>query len=258
MRSSFLPLLFCLAVASVNPASSAAAEPVTLLIAAAASLRPVFENELMPRYEKTHPGVTLQGTFDASGKLQTQIENGLAADLFISASPKQMQALSAKQFIRLESVFDLLENRIVLILPAASRLNLASFEDLAKVKGVVALGDPASVPAGQYAREALTSLGIWDQVAARASFGTNVTEVLHWVAEGSAEAGIVYQTDAAREPRVNAVAEAPAGSLRNPVIYPAGILSGGRHLPEAEAFAKFLRSPEAAALFRQYGFTPCD
>lgn len=255
MRKIFLPLLVCLAGIYGNCVS--AAEPVTLLVAAAASLRPAFENDLIPLYEETHPGVSVRGTFDASGKLQTQIENGLAADVFMSAAPKQMRALLDKDLIRPDSVADILENRIVLIVPAASRLDLKSFRDLARLKGVVAIGDPASVPAGQYAREALASLGIWEQVAAKASFGTNVTEVLHWVAEGSAEAGIVYQTDAAWEPRVKVVAEAPEGSLKDKVIYPAGVLSGSKHPAEAEAFARFLRSPEAAARFGKYGFTPC-
>ena len=121
----------------------------------------------------------------------------------------------------------------------------------------VALGDPDSVPAGQYAKEALTSLNLWDEVSAKASFGTNVTEVLNWVAEGSAEAGVVYATDAAaRAEDVEVKAEAPEGSLAKPVIYPVGILERTEHSAEAEAFLEFLQSDEAGEIFKEYGFTP--
>ena len=229
---------------------------VTLLIAAAASLEYSMEEKLIPLFEEQNPGVKVEGSYDSSGKLQTQIEEGMEADLFFSAATKQMNALTEEEYIKEDSEKKLLENKIVAIVPKDSDLEINSFEDLVKAD-TIALGDPASVPAGQYAREALTSLDLWDAVSAKASFGTNVTEVLNWVAEGSADAGVVYATDAAaRAEDVEVKAEAPEGSLEKPVIYPEAILERTEHSEEAEAFLTFLQSEEAGEIFEEYGFTP--
>lgn len=231
------------------------AEPVNLLIAAAASLEYSMEDELIPMFEEQNPGITVEGTYDSSGKLQTQIEEGLDADVFFSAATKQMDALAEEGLIEESSVKDLLENKIVLIVLKGQEGNYSKFEDIANAS-TVALGDPASVPAGQYAQEALGNLGLWDAVSAKASFGTNVTEVLNWVAEGSADAGVVYATDAAtKEDAVSVVAEAPADSLAEPVIYPVGLVENSTKKDAAEKFMEFLNSDDAAAVFEKYGFT---
>ena len=231
------------------------AEPVNLLIAAAASLEYSMEDELIPMFEEQNPGITVEGTYDSSGKLQTQIEEGLDADVFFSAATKQMDALAEEGLVEENSVKDLLENKIVLIVLKGQEGNYSKFEDIANAS-TVALGDPASVPAGQYAQEALGNLGLWDAVSAKASFGTNVTEVLNWVAEGSADAGVVYATDAAtKEDTVSVVAEAPADSLAEPVIYPVGLVENSTKKDAAEKFMEFLSSDDAAAVFEKYGFT---
>ena len=231
------------------------AEPVNLLIAAAASLEYSMEDELIPMFEEQNPGITVEGTYDSSGKLQTQIEEGLDADVFFSAATKQMDALAEEGLVEESSVKDLLENKIVLIVLKGQEGNYSKFEDIANAS-TVALGDPASVPAGQYAQEALGNLGLWDAVSAKASFGTNVTEVLNWVAEGSADAGVVYATDAAtKEDTVSVVAEAPADSLAEPVIYPVGLVENSTKKDAAEKFMEFLSSDDAAAVFEKYGFT---
>ena len=224
-------------------------EETEILVAAAASLEYAYEEELIPMFEEENPGVTVKGTYDSSGKLQTQIEEGLEADVFMSAATQQMDALTEEGFVDGESVTDLLENQIVLITSAENELGLAEFTDITKAD-TIAIGDPASVPAGQYAQEALTSLGIWDEVLAKSSLGTNVTEVLNWVAEGSAQAGIVYATD-----NVKVIAQAPEGSLAEPAIYPVGLVSASAHQEEAQAFLDFLQSDEAMAVFEAYGFT---
>lgn len=235
--------------------ASDGAEPVKILIAAAASLEYALEDHLIPMFEEAYPQITVEGTYDSSGKLQTQIEEGLEADLFFSAAAVQMDALLEKGFIQEDTVTELLENKIVLIAAKGEEDKFTSFEDIVKAE-TPALGDPASVPAGQYAREALTNLGLWEEVCAKASFGTNVTEVLNWVAEGSAQAGIVYATDAAvKKDRVIQVTEAPEGSLAEPVLYPAAVVKNSRHREEAQAFLDFLGSDEAAGIFRGYGFT---
>lgn len=229
-------------------------EETEILVAAAASLEYAYEEELIPMFEEENPGVTVKGTYDSSGKLQTQIEEGLEADVFMSAATQQMDALTEEGFVDGESVTDLLENQIMLITSAENELGLAEFTDITKAD-TIAIGDPASVPAGQYAQEALTSLGIWDEVLAKSSLGTNVTEVLNWVAEGSAQAGIVYATDAATTDNVKVIAQAPEGSLAEPAIYPVGLVSASAHQEEAQAFLDFLQSDEAMAVFEAYGFT---
>ena len=152
-----------------------------------------------------------------------------------------------------DSIVDLLENKIVLITPTGIESTVTSFEEIGNAASI-ALGDPESVPVGQYAQEALTNLGLWDSIQPKVSFGTNVTEVLNWVAEGSADVGIVYATDAATTDRVTVVAEAPEGSLATPVIYPVGIVGASQQKEAAQLFLEFLQSDEAMAVFEKYGF----
>ena len=235
--------------------TEASGEGVEILVAAAASLKNAYEEELIPMFEEQNPGVTVTGTYDSSGKLQTQIEEGLEADVFMSAATTQMDALNEEGMIASDTITNLLENKIVLIVPSSSELGLASFEDIAKAESI-ALGDLASVPAGQYAQEALTNLGIWDSIQDKVSFGTNVTEVLNQVAAASADAGIVYATDAASmADQVTVIAEAPEGSLAEPVIYPVAVVANSAHPDEANAFVDFLKTDEAMAVFESYGFS---
>ena len=244
------------AEASSEAASSEAEtsqEPVTILIAAAASLEYSLRDELIPMFQEQYDYITVEGTYDSSGKLQTQIEEGLPADLFFSAAQKQMDALNEQGLMDSDSIVDLLENKIVLITPTGIESTVTSFEEIGNAASI-ALGDPESVPVGQYAQEALTNLGLWDSIQPKVSFGTNVTEVLNWVAEGSADVGIVYATDAATTDRVTVVAEAPEGSLATPVIYPVGIVGASQQKEAAQLFLEFLQSDEAIAVFEKYGF----
>ena len=234
---------------------AASGEPVTILVAAAASLEYSYKDELIPMFTEKYPWITVEGTYDSSGKLQTQIEEGLEADVFMSAATKQMNALKDESLIDADSIVDLLENKIVLIAPAGSEPAAKSFETVTDA-ATIAVGDPESVPVGQYSKEAFTNLGIWDAVAAKASLGTNVTEVLNWVAEGSADVGVVYATDAATTDKVQVVAEAPEGSLEKKVVYPVGIVSASQHKDAARLFVEFLQSDEALTVFEEYGFTP--
>ena len=230
----------------------------SILVAAAASLKNAYEEELIPMFEEQYPGVTVKGTYDSSGKLQTQIEEGLEADVFMSAAKKQMKALDEEGMIDSDSIVDLLENKIVLIVPTGSDKGIQSFENIVKADSI-ALGDPASVPAGQYSEEALTNLGLWDQIQDKTSFGTNVTEVLNQVAAGSADAGIVYATDAASmEDQVEVVAEAPEGSLKTRVIYPVAVVKDSANTEMAANFVEFLTTDEAMKVFEAYGFSKAE
>ena len=230
----------------------------SILVAAAASLKNAYEDKLIPMFEEQYPGVTVEGTYDSSGKLQTQIEEGLEADVFMSAATKQMKALDEEGMIASDTIVNLLENKIVLIVPAGSDSKIDSFEKIGDAESI-ALGDPESVPAGQYAKEALTNLNVWDSIQDKVSFGTNVTEVLNQVAAASADAGIVYATDAAsKADQVTVVAEAPEGSLEKKVIYPVAVVKATTHEDAAKAFVDFLQTPEAIAVFESYGFVAAE
>lgn len=240
---------------ATTEAAQATGEETEILVAAAASLKNAYEKELIPMFQDKYPGVTVKGTYDSSGKLQTQIEDGLEADVFMSAATKQMTALDEEGMIASDTITNLLENKIVLIVPTGSDSKLAKFEDIENAESI-ALGDPASVPAGQYAEEALTNLGIWDKIQDKVSFGTNVTEVLNQVAAASADAGIVYATDAASmADKVEVVAEAPEGSLAKKVIYPVAVVKNTAHEEQAKNFVEFLKTDEAMKVFEAYGFT---
>ena len=230
----------------------------SILVAAAASLKNAYEDELIPMFEEQYPGVTVEGTYDSSGKLQTQIEEGLEADVFMSAATKQMKALDEEGMIASDTIVNLLENKIVLIVPTGSDSKIDSFEKIGDAASI-ALGDPESVPAGQYAKEALTNLNVWDSIQDKVSFGTNVTEVLNQVAAASADAGIVYATDAAsKADQVTVVAEAPEGSLEKKVIYPVAVVKATAHEDAAKAFVDFLQTPEAIQVFKSYGFVAAE
>ena len=224
-------------------------------LAAAASLKNAFDNDLIPMFEEKYPGVKVTPTYASSGDLQTQIENGLEADVFMSAANKQMNALVDEGLIDNDTNVQTLENKVVLIVPADSDANISSFEDLKDIDGNIAIGDPESVPAGQYAKESLTNLGIWDAVEPKLSLGTDVTAVLNQVAQGSAECGIVYATDAKSTDDVKVICEAPEDSLDTPVIYPIAVLKNSPDSEGAHAFVDFLQTPEAQDVFVEYGFT---
>lgn len=251
-----LLVVFSLSGCSKNEtAPEASAEPeTTILVAAAASLKNCMDKEIIPMFTEKRPNIKVNATYDSSGKLQTQIEEGADVDVFFSAAMKQMNALNDKGMIADNSIVELLENKIVLIVPKGSQVPMSKFEDIVNAQ-TIAIGDPESVPAGQYAKEALENLKIWDKVSALSSLGTNVTEVLNWVSEGSAEAGIVYATDAASNEKVEIKAEAPSGSVSK-VIYPVGIVKSSEKQDAAKAFTDFLQSEEALKVFQSYGFTP--
>ena len=224
-------------------------------LAAAASLKNVYDEKLIPMFEQKYPGVKVTPTYASSGDLQTQIENGLEADVFMSAANKQMNALAEKGLIDNSTNVQSLENKVVLIVPADSNSNISSFDDLKNVEGNIAIGDPESVPAGQYAQEVMNNTGIWSDVESKLSLGTDVTAVLNQVAEGSADCGIVYATDAKSNDKVKVVCEAPESALKTPVIYPVAVLKDSKDADAAKIFLEFLQSKEAQDVFVDYGFT---
>lgn len=236
-----------------TPDAAPEPEPVELYISAAASLTDVI-TEIAEAYKEAAPNVTLTCTFDSSGTLQTQIEEGAPADIFLSAAQKQMNALEEGGLIVSDTRKDLLVNKVVLIIPADSSIELSSFEDVATDKvSMVAIGDE-TVPVGQYTEEIYTYLGTWEEVQAKVNLGANVRAVLAWVETGDVDCGIVYATDAASTDLVKVVCEAPEGSHKA-VIYPGAVLEGSENKDEAKAFLDYLSSPTAIAAFEKAGFT---
>ena len=237
------------------PASSSTKEApkVELHVAAAASLTDAMK-ELAEVYNQEHPEVTLTFNFGSSGALQQAIENGGETDLFFSAAQKQMNALEKSDNLAPNTRKDLLENSVVLVVPKHGGADLKSFEDLTKPElKHIALGEPKGVPVGQYTEEILAKLNILDQVKEKAVYGSDVRQVLAWVAAGEADCGVVYATDAAIDPKVKVAAKAPEGSHK-PVIYPAAVIKSTKHLDEAKAFLDFTGSDKAKAVFEKYGF----
>jgi len=226
----------------------------TINLAAAASLEYAFEEELIPMYEKEYDNVKIEGTYDSSGNLQTQIEQGMDADIFFSAATQQMDELIEEELIDKDSEIDLLENKLVLITPADNSKELEDFADL-KNADTIAIGDPESVPAGQYAQESLTNLDLWDSLEDRFSMGTNVTQVLNWVAENSADAGLVYETDAKTTDDVTVIDKAPEDSIKDPILYPVAQLEDSQNAEAAKEFLTFLQTDKAIKVFEDYGFT---
>jgi molybdate transport system substrate-binding protein len=228
------------------------AEPVEILVAAAASLQNAME-EIQKMYATEHTNVTITFTFGGSGALQEQIEQGAPVDVFMSAALKQMTVLEDENLIVKETKKELLQNKVVLIVPTDSELGITSFEDITKAP-MIALGDPASVPVGQYAEEVFTSLGLLDKIKDKVTYAKDVTEVLTWVSTGNADAGVVYATDAMSQDDVTVITEAPEGSCSK-VIYPVAVVEGSKVVEEATEFIKYLATPEAMDVFVKYGFT---
>ncbi|MBR0032855.1 MAG: molybdate ABC transporter substrate-binding protein [Treponema sp.] len=228
-------------------------EKTELTVLAAASLCDVCK-ELKSEYEKKNPHVELLFSFGGSGSLKAQIEAGAPCDIFISAATKQMEALQKKGIIIEESVKNLLENEVVLIAPFSSESAISSFKDLAlpSVK-MIAIGEPSSVPVGQYSKAIFESLDVWDKVSKKANFASDVRTVLSWVEESACDFGIVYATDAATSRKVRVVARSPESACPK-VIYPAGIVKTTESQEESEKFMDFLFSEKAGKIYSSAGF----
>lgn len=237
-----------------SPAINSAPPPTAkLTISAAASLRDAL-NEIKPLYTQQKSSTTLTYNYGASGSLQQQIEQGAPVDVFISAGPKQMDALQQKGLLLDGTRKDLLKNQVVLIAPKDST-TVTGFNDLSsdRVKKI-ALGEPASVPAGKYAQEVLTKLKILNSVKPKAVYAKDVRQVLTYVEAGNADAGIVYLTDAKASDKVKVVANAPADS-HSPVVYPIAVLKSSKNVDSAKDFEQFLSGNQAKAVFEKQGFT---
>jgi len=232
--------------------SNADPKQTEIVIAAAASLTDAM-NEAIALYGKTNPSVKIIATYGSSGALQTQIEQGAPVDIFFSAATKQIKALDEKGLLVSASKKEMLRNSLVLVTPLG-KTAVTSFADAGtdKVKQI-ALGETTSVPAGQYAVQVFTALGIVDAVKAKAVYAKDVRQVLAYVEAGEVDAGVVYATDAAISKKVRVASKAPEGTS-DPVIYPAALVKAGTKQADAQKFLDWLSGPDADAIFARYGF----
>ena len=243
-------------------------EPVELIVFAAASMTETME-QIADAYKKTAPHVTITYNFDSSGTLKTQIEEGADCDIFISASPKQMNQLDITadpevntdglDMVDPDTRFNLLENKVVLAVPEGNPKNIKSFDELAdalKNKDVMLAIGNEDVPVGQYTQKIFEYYGLDEDGLNKAgvlTYGSNVKEVATQVSEAAVDCGIIYSTDAFSAGLT--VADTATKEMCGQIIYPAAVLKISKHPVEAKAFLDFLTSDESSRIFESVGFT---
>lgn len=224
-----------------------------ITVSAAVSLRDAFR-EIGNQFER-RAGARINFNFGSSGALQKQIESGAPVDVFASAGMPQMNALARQGLIVPETRRDFARNTLVLIVPGDSTSGITTFADLdgPKVKRL-AVGNPKTVPVGQYAEQALTRLGLWQGLVPRLILAEDVRQALDYVARGEVDAGIVYASDVrVSGDRVLTVATVPADSY-DPVLYPIAVVRASSRQEEARAFIDAVISDEGQRILEKYGF----
>ncbi|MGH7309064.1 MAG: molybdate ABC transporter substrate-binding protein [Candidatus Rokuibacteriota bacterium] len=247
--------LVALALPVVLLAGAAApASAQELVLSVAISMKEAVE-ELGRRFTEQRPGVTVRYNFGASGELQKQIEAGAPVDVFISAATRQMDELERGGFLVPGSRREFARNVLVAVKPADERLDLPGPSDLLDRRVQrIAVGNPKTVPAGQYAEESLRALGLWDRLKPKLIFGENVRQVLDYVSRGEVQVGVVYATDAlTRADRIRLAFRFPEDTHR-PIVYPAAVVKGSRHPDLAGAFLDLLAGREGQMVLRRLGF----
>jgi molybdate transport system substrate-binding protein len=228
----------------------------SLTVSAAISMKDAV-TEVGQSFTAARPGVTVLYNWGSSGELQKQIEAGAPVDVFISAAQLQMDELDKRGLVVPATRRVFARNLLTVIKPADSRVDIAKAADLAEARITrIVIGNPKTVPAGQYAEESLRALGLWDRVRAKLIFAENVRQALDYVARGEVDAGFVYTTDAAA--RGQAVREAfrPAEDTYRPIVYPAAVVAATREPALARAFVELLASGEGRAILARFGFQP--
>ncbi|HUS93398.1 MAG TPA: molybdate ABC transporter substrate-binding protein [Phycisphaerae bacterium] len=201
-------------------------------------------------------GAPVAMDFGSSGALRMKLLRGARADVYCPASTRDMDLLAEAGKLLDSTRRNVVRNRLVCVVPAASKLNLPQPGDLRQpAVRRVALADPAHAPAGRYAEQALRALGLWDALAGRRVTCDNVRAALAHAEAGSVEAAIVYRSDARISDRVKEAFAFPADS-HDPIVYPVAVLKDAPHAAEARAFVRFLATPGMAEVFASCGFEP--
>jgi molybdate transport system substrate-binding protein len=241
----------CLACAIVS-GCRAKSRP-TLTLSVAASLQNAIAEVESSYTRESGQAIDFRNNFGSSGTLAREIENGAPVDAIIAAGERPVDDLQAKGMLLPGTRRNLLTNSLALIAPLDSKL--AGFEGLTSgaVK-LVALGDSATVPAGEYGQQTLKTLGLYDRIRSKIVLGKDVRQVLTYVETGNADAGLVYTTDARISGKVRVIATAPESS-HAPIVYPIAAITGTRNEQAVRAFLNYLNSDAARAIFVKYGFT---
>lgn len=244
-------LIGSLCLACGNPVSETR-QPI--VVSAAVSLKDAF-NEIAIAYKEKH-GNDVTFNFGSSGALQKQIETGAPADVFASAGKRQMDALVSGGFVEGSMVSNFARNRLVLIVPADSTLSLTTLADLstASVKRI-AVGNPKTVPAGQYTEQALRKTNLLESLQPKIVYAEDVRHVLDYVERGEVDAGLVYATDAKiAGVKVREVYAIPA-ETHDAILYPISVVKDSKNKARATAFVEFVLSPEGQAILSRFGFS---
>ena len=253
-------------VADEKPAADE--KPVELIVFAAASMTETL-TEIGGLFMEQNPNVTIQFNFDSSGTLKTQIQSGADCDVFISAGQKQMNQLDKDasadvnteglDFVLAGSRFNILENKVTLVVPEGNPKNILSFDDLAAGlrdgSVLLAMGN-SDVPVGQYTQKILKYYELDEDALAAAgclTYGTNVKEVTTQVSEAVVDCGVIYCTDAFSAGLT--IVDYATAEMCGQVVYPAAVLNISQNAETAQAFLDFCRTPEATAIFEAVGFS---
>ena len=254
----FVTLSLALAL-SLTSCGGKKVEQVELYIFAAASMTETMD-EIIENYKTEAPNVTIIPTYDSSGTLLTQIQEGVECDLFISAAQKQMDALDEDNALLEGTRLDLLENKVALAVPDGNPKGVVSFDQLAELLRAgdifLAMGN-SDVPVGQYTQKIFAYYELNEEAMASAgmlTYGSNVKEVTTQVSEATVDCGVIYATDAASA-NLTVVDTATAG-MCGQVIYPAAVLGNSRHADETKAFLDYLQTDTCAQIFEGVGFSP--
>lgn len=234
-------------------ASNTDSQKVELTVSAAASMQDAMK-EVAEAYQKEHLNTKITYNFASSGTLTQQIKQGAPVDVFVSANERFMDELDKKNLLLPETRSDLLQNDIVLIVPKDNIRNISNFQQLtnSNIKRF-SIGEPKSVPVGQYAKEVLSNLKIYEQVKPKTVFAKDVRQVLSYVELGNVDAGIVYATDAKVSDRIKVVATV-SDNTHKPIIYPVAAIKRTQNPEAAKEYIQFLLSNSAKDIFEKYGF----
>ncbi len=243
-----IAFLLAICVAAVSLAD-------TVNVAAAISMKGAL-SKVAEQY-KAETGVDVAFTFGASGQLMAQIQNGATVDLFISAAAKQADDLVKAGVADAKSQKIIATNSLVLVTPKAGKAAPKSLQDLAdSAITKIAIGEPKSVPAGQYAEQAMKSANVYDAVKNKLVYGMNVRQVLDYVERGDVSAGLVYATDAHLSGDKVQIAFTVDASTHDPIVYPAVIITATKQRAAAEKFLDYLTSEKGQKVLAGFGFAP--
>ncbi|MER2089777.1 MAG: molybdate ABC transporter substrate-binding protein [Sporosarcina sp.] len=254
MKRLALVIAICLTLILASCTNTDADNKTEILVAAASSMTPAL-TEIAAEFEKSNKDVRVSFSFGSSGKLAQQIKGGAPVDVFISASSTDMDTLEEDNKVRLDTRTDITKNTLVVIRQKNDDNSRLSEENPFTSRiDHFAIGNPETVPAGVYAREALIKLGEWETLEPKFVFGKDVRQVVTFVETGNAERGIVFASDAHSSDKVEVIFEIDP-AMHSSVVYPGAIITATKQPKEARAFLEYMKTPQVQEILLNHGFT---